>query len=490
MTTPLLLALDQGTSSSRAIVFGLDGQVVAEAQEEFPSHYPHEGWVEQDPVEIWSTILRTGRMAVDQADAPITALGITNQRETTLLWDRESGQPIYPAIVWQDRRTADQCAALKEAGAEQDLRARTGLLLDPYFSATKIAWILDHVEGARQAAEAGRLAFGTVDTWLIWQLTQGAVHATDATNASRTNLLNLHTGQWDPELLELFRIPFSLMPRVQDCASHFGTTHPDIFGHAIPICGVAGDQQAAAIGQSCFSVGDAKSTYGTGCFLLVNAGSTPPTSNHALLTTIGYQFNGERTYCLEGSIFTAGSGIKWLRDGLGLIDSAAETEALAASLPSNRGVYIVPALTGLGAPHWAPDARGLICGLTPQAGPAELVRAMLESAAYQTRDLITAIKADGVDVASMALDGGMVVNDWFSQFLADIVQVPLARPRNLETTAIGAAALAGLQARLIDGLAGVAALNAADRTFTPAMPSETRAPLLAGWQDAVARTLL
>ena len=389
--TPLLLALDQGTSSSRAMVFTPNGELVASAQEEFPQSYPHEGWVEQDPNDIWASILSVAKKAIAKAEADgdkIVSIGITNQRETTILWDRKTGVPVYPAIVWQDRRTADECARLKADGAEVPLRRRTGLLLDPYFSATKVAWILDNVEGARTAAEAGKLAFGTVDSWLVWKLTGGHVHATDATNASRTNLLNLTTGEWDDEMLSLFRVPRALLPEVKDSAADFGNTDPNLFGRPIPIGGIAGDQQAAAIGQGCFDVGSAKSTYGTGCFLLVQAGNVPPTSDNALLSTVSYQLEGKRAYCLEGSIFIAGSGVKWLRDSLGLIQSADETEALAKSIPHTGGVYVVPAFTGLGAPHWAPEARGLIAGKPQRSGTAELGRATHESGAEKKKKIL------------------------------------------------------------------------------------------------------
>lgn len=486
---PLLLALDQGTTSSRAIVFSGTGEILAMDQHEFPQSYPHEGWVEQDPEHIWQTTLQAAQTVLKTVSGKgtIVGLGITNQRETTILWDRKSGKPIYPAIVWQDRRTADHCATLKQAGHESLVQDRTGLVLDPYFSATKIAWILDHVEGARGRAERGELAFGTVDSWLLWNLTGSAVHATDATNASRTSLLNISTGTWDDELLDLFGVPRSLLPEVKDCAANFGTTAPEVLGQAIPIGGIAGDQQAAAIGQSCFSEGQSKSTYGTGCFLLVNTGTKKVTSQNGLLTTIASQINGQRSYAMEGSIFTTGAGVKWLRDGLGLIDDASETEALARSIDNTGGVYLVPAFAGLGAPYWKPNARGLICGLTQATGRAEIVRAMLESVAYQTHDLIGAMTQDGITVTELAIDGGMVANDWLCQFIADICDVPLVRPRNLETTALGAAALAAITAGVIESPADVASLNETDTRFPPEMDQDRRAQQIAGWREAVSR---
>ncbi|MGV6818915.1 MAG: glycerol kinase GlpK [Parvularcula sp.] len=488
---PLLLALDQGTTSSRAMIYSRTGEILAMDQHEFPQSYPREGWVEQDPEHIWQTTLRAAQTVMKSVSGQgsIAGLGITNQRETTLIWDRKSGAPIYPAIVWQDRRTSDHCARLKRAGHESLVQERTGLVLDPYFSATKIAWVLDHVEGARGRAERGELAFGTVDSWLLWNLTGSSVHATDATNASRTSLLNISTGTWDDDLLELFGVPHALLPEVKDCAAGFGTTAPEVLGQAIPIGGIAGDQQAAAIGQSCFSEGQSKSTYGTGCFLLVNTGTKKITSQNGLLTTIASQINGQRAYAMEGSIFTTGAGVKWLRDGLGLIDDAAETEALARSIDDTGGVYLVPAFAGLGAPYWKPDARGLICGLTQATGRAEIVRAMLESVAYQTNDLIGAMNEDGIKVTELAIDGGMVANDWLCQFIADMCDVPLVRPKNLETTALGAAALAAITAGLIEGPDDVASLNEIDTRFTPRMSKEKRARRIDGWELAVSRIL-
>ena len=488
---PFVLAIDQGTTSSRAIAFDRAGRVVAVAQEEFAQHYPDDGWVEHDPEDIWRTTLATARDVFQQAEkfGTVAAIGVTNQRETTLVWERATGKAIYNAIVWQDRRTADKCTALKSGGHEQDVAERTGLVLDPYFSATKAAWILDHVDGARALSERGDLAFGTVDTFVISRLTGGRVHATDVSNASRTSLYNIRTNTWDEKLAGLFDVPMALLPEVKDSAAAFGETDPDIFGRPVPICGVAGDQQAASFGQVCFSPGDIKSTYGTGCFVLVNTGSDIITSKNKLLSTIAWRLNGETTYALEGSIFMAGAAVQWLRDELQIIKSADETQALAESLETNNGVYLVPAFTGLGAPHWAPQARGAIYGLTRGAGRAEIVRATLESVAYQTGDLMNAIAADGVKANTLRADGGMVANDWVMQFLANILNLPVERPVVLETTALGAASLAGLQAGLYQDLDDIAAQWQADKKFSPAMDTAARERALHGWQQALARTL-
>lgn len=489
---PFILAIDQGTTSSRAIVFDHAGQVVASAQQDFPQHYPQDGWVEHNPEEIWTTVLATAREAAAAATRngeTIAAIGITNQRETAIVWDRATGKPIHNAIVWQDRRTADICARLKADDAEAHIAARTGLLLDPYFSATKIAWILDHVDGARARAERGELAFGTIDSFLINRLTGGAVHATDATNASRTSLYNIRENCWDNALLELFRIPEAMLPEVRDCSAFYGETHPDMFGTAIAICGVAGDQQAAAFGQACFTPGSIKSTYGTGCFVLVNTGAEPLVSKNKLLSTIAYRLNGETVYALEGSIFIAGAAIQWLRDELRIIETAADTLKLAESIDSNNGVYLVPAFTGLGAPHWAPHARGLITGLSRGVGRAEIARAALESVAYQTADLMTAFGADGAGARTLRVDGGMVANDWLMQFLADILGVPVERPKVLETTALGAAYLAGLHAGLYQDTDEIAERWRLDARFQPAMSPDARNANLAGWADALRRAL-
>ncbi|MAW79487.1 MAG: glycerol kinase [Parvularcula sp.] len=489
---PYILAIDQGTTSSRAIVFDRNGRIVASAQQEFPQHYPQDGWVEHDPEDIWNSTLATAReafAAAEKTGGEIAAIGITNQRETTLVWDRKSGAPVYNAIVWQDRRTTDQCAGLRENGVETHVTARTGLLLDPYFSATKAAWILDHVEGARARAENGELAFGTVDSFLIWRLTGGERHVTDATNASRTLLYNIHDNHWDDALLEKFRVPKEMLPTVLNCADDFGRTDPELFGRALPICGVAGDQQAAAFGQACFTPGDIKSTYGTGCFVVINTGDKPLASHNKLLSTIAWRMDGKTTYALEGSIFIAGAAIQWLRDELQIIKDASETAALAESIETNNGVYLVPAFTGLGAPHWAPKARGLISGLTRGAGRAEIARAALESVVYQTADLMTAIGRDGAVTKTLRVDGGMVANDWLMQFLADILGLPVERPKTLETTALGAAYLAGLKAGIFQDTDEIADRWRLDARFQPAMAPEDRRRNLAGWSEALRRTL-
>ncbi len=491
---PHILAIDQGTTSSRAILFDAAMQVTASAQEEFPQAFPRSGWVEHDPSDIWSTVAATSRAVIEKAGitaTDIAAIGITNQRETTLVWDRATGTPIYNAIVWQDRRTADTCAALRASGHEPAIRAATGLLLDPYFSATKLAWILDHVEGARARAAAGQLLFGTVDSYLIWQLTGGRVHATDATNAARTMLYNIRTGAWDHDICRLFGIPPVMLPEVRDCAADFGLTRADLFGREIPILGVAGDQQAATVGQACFTPGMMKSTYGTGCFALMNTGSEMVPSQNRLLTTIAYQLDGKPTYALEGSIFIAGAVVQWLRDGLRLIRDAAETQGLAEQADPHQSVYLVPAFTGLGAPYWDPDARGAIFGLTRNTGPAELARAALESVGYQTRDLMQAMAADmgALPRATLRVDGGMTASDWTMQFLADILGAPVDRPKVRETTALGAAWLAGMRAGLYPDQAGFAKAWALERRFEPAMDDATRTARYAGWKDAVRRTL-
>lgn len=483
-----LLAIDQGTTSTRAIVFDRAGRNRGSAQQELPQAYPASGWVEHDALRIWQDSLACARGALRAAGieaGQLAALGITNQRETTVVWDRASGQPIAPAIVWQDRRTAEFCAA--HAGRSDWLADKTGLLLDPYFSATKIAWLLDQVPGARPRAEAGELAFGTIDSWLLWNLTGGRVHATDASNASRTALFNIHTQQWDDELLSFFRVPRVLLPEVRDSAGDFGLTDAGVLGAPVPVRGIAGDQQAATVGQACFAPGMTKSTYGTGCFLVLNTGSQCLRSRHRLLSTVAYRLNGRPTYALEGSIFVAGAAVQWLRDAVHLIQSAGETEALARSLPDAQGVYLVPAFTGLGAPWWDPQARGAIFGLTRDTGLAHIVRAALESVAYQTRDLLDAMAADGVRPNELRVDGGMVVNDWLTQFLADALQVPVVRPRVTETTALGAAFLAGLGAGVYGSLEEIAALWEQERRFEPGLPGEQADRLMAGWHAAIAR---
>ncbi len=491
-----ILAIDQGTTSSRAILFSEALVPVARAQEEFPQHFPRSGWVEHDPWDIWRSVDTSIRKAIAEAGISareIAAIGITNQRETTLIWDRKTGEPLYNAIVWQDRRTAEACVALREGGHEAKVRERTGLLLDPYFSATKLAWLLENVEGARARANAGELAFGTVDSWLIWNLTEGRVHVTDATNAARTMLYNIREGRWDDELAALFEVPMSLFPEVRDCAAPFGICR--MYGADIPILGVAGDQQAATLGQACFTPGMVKSTYGTGCFALANTGQKLVPSSHRLLSTIAYQLEGKPTYALEGSIFVAGAVVQWLRDGLGIIKTADEAGKLATQADLQQQVILVPAFTGLGAPYWDPDARGAIFGLTRATGPAELARAALESVAFQTRDLTEAIAADmaagGLDSApeTLRVDGGMTASNWTMQFLADIVRTSVDRPKFPETTVLGAAWLAGMQAGLCPGPESFAKDWALDRRFTPEMQASDADARYAAWKDAVARTL-
>ena len=489
--TPLLLAIDQGTTSSRAILFDSAGNALHVAQQEFTQHYPHDGWVEHDPQDIWSSTLAVTQEVLSQTQGTLASIGITNQRETTVVWDRASGEPIYNAIVWQDRRTADTCERLREAGHEVEVNARTGLLLDPYFCATKIAWILDHVEGARQSAEKGDLAFGTVDTFLLWRLTGGKVHATDATNASRTSLFNIHQQNWDETLLTLFNIPVSLLPQVKDSAADFGTTDTAVLGQSIAVGALVGDQQAALVGQACLAPGMLKSTYGTGCFAILNTGNEALASHHRLLTTIAYRLEGVATYALEGSIFVAGASVQWLRDELGLVDSANETATLAAGLDSNEGVYLVPAFTGLGAPHWNPHARGTLLGMTRATTPAHIARATLEAACYQSAELLGAMAEDsGQSPALLRIDGGMARNDWLAQFLADISDTLVERPALLETTALGAARLAGLQSGVFSSLDELGGLWRVERTFTPQMDESQRQALLNTWRRAVASAVL
>jgi len=494
-----ILAIDQGTTSSRAMVFRPDCTVAATAQQEFPQHFPRSGWVEHDPEDIWRTVLATSREALARAGLTardIAAIGIANQRETTLVWDRATGAPIHHAIVWQDRRTAGMCRGLKEAGGEDQVIARTGLLLDPYFSASKIAWLIDHVPGARAKAERGELAFGTVDSFLLWRLTAGAVHATDATNASRTALYDIHANAWSDELCSLFGVPRAMLPEVRDCAAEYGATAPALFGAAIPIRGIAGDQQGALIGQACFTPGMMKSTYGTGCFAILNTGAAAVRSKHRLISTIAYRLGGKTTYGLEGAIFVAGAAVQWLRDGLRVVPSAAATGAMAQAADPGHDVILVPAFVGLGAPHWDAEARGALFGLTRGTGPNELARAALESVCFQTLDLVEAMRADGggKDRGTSAgtvlrVDGGMVASDWMMQRLADILGAPVDRPTVLETTALGAAYLAGLQSGLYPEPQFFAARWALDRRFTAAMDDATRARKIAAWKDAVGRTL-
>ncbi len=489
-----ILAIDQGTTSSRAIVFNDQLEIVGVGQQEFRQFFPQSGWVEHDPEEIWSSTLATCRIALEKARltaADITAIGITNQRETTIIWDKESGKPIHNAIVWQDRRTSDYCSELRAVGHDPLITAKTGLLLDSYFSGTKIKWLLDHVPGARDKALAGKLAFGTVDSFLLWRLTGSNVHATDATNASRTMLFNIHDNCWDKDLLTLLDIPATLLPEVRDSSADFGSTDPRIFGSAIAIGGIAGDQQAALVGQACFQPGMIKSTYGTGCFIVLNTGDQAVRSKNRLLTTIGYRLAGKTTYALEGSIFVAGAAVQWMRDAMGLIESASDTGKLARQADINQDVYLVPAFTGLGAPHWDADARGAIFGLTRATGPAELSKAALEAVCYQTRDLLEAMRGDweGMGETVLRVDGGMVASNFTMQFLADILNAPVDRPMVLETTALGAAYLAGLQKGLFPPPHEFASSWKRDKRFTPALAENIRLRKYNGWKDAVRRTL-
>lgn len=490
----LILVIDEGTTSTRAIAFDRAFEPVSLAQAAVPLAYPNDGWVEQDGAGIWDKTLQVCRDVISEVGGAdrIAAIGITNQRETTLIWDRETSEPIAPAIVWQDRRTAESCDALKARGFEPQVQQTTGLLIDPYFSGTKVAWLLDNVEGARPRAEAGALAFGTVDSYLIWRLTGGRVHATDLTNASRTLLYPLSLdadAAWSREMLTMLNVPDALLPDVKPSGARFGETDPALFGRAIPILSAIGDQQAALVGQGCLAPRTAKITYGTGAFLVANTGRDVPTSEHRLLGTLGYGIEGgSSAYALEGAIFNAGTVVQWLRDDLGLISDSAESERLAADLPDNAGVYIVPAFTGLGAPHWKANARGTICGLTRAASAAHLVRAGLESAAYQTNDLLTAFSADGADVALLRVDGGMAANDWLMQFIADICDRPVERPDFMEMTALGAAALAGMQLGWVSE-EDWRNRTAPGRRFEPGMPPELRSKLIAGWQRSLRQTL-
>ncbi|MBN7819337.1 glycerol kinase GlpK [Bowmanella yangjiangensis] len=487
-----LLAVDQGTTSSRAVLVDAKGRIMDMVQRDFTQHYPKPSWVEHDPRDLWHTVLDCCRQLLQENQLKATdiiGLGITNQRETTLIWDKHTGEPIYPAIVWQDRRTAEYCQRMAESDPklEERLQKKTGLLLDPYFCASKIRWLLDNVPDAKQKAEQGQLLFGTVDCFLLWKLTDGKVHTTDATNASRTLLFDIHQQQWDPELLKLFGIPASLLPQVEDSAHHYGETDPQWFGGAISILAMAGDQQAALVGQCCFESGMAKSTYGTGCFLMLNTGAEALHSQNRLLTTLAYRLNGKPTYALEGSIFMAGATIQWLRDGLHLIEQAGESEQLAREVDINHGVLLVPAFTGLGAPYWDPDARGAILGLTRDTGIKEIVSAGLQSVCYQTKDLQKAMEADGVRPVSLKVDGGMVKNDWLMQFLADMLGGEVQRSKINETTVLGVAYLAGLQAGIYESLDDIAALWQQDKAFTPSMDKSKRDFLYSQWQQGVKR---
>ncbi|WP_299354367.1 glycerol kinase GlpK [uncultured Shimia sp.] len=489
-----ILAIDQGTTSSRAILFDGDMSPIATSQQEFTQHFPTSGWVEHDPTDIWESVVATCREALQTAGISvndIAGIGITNQRETTLVWNRQTGEPVYNAIVWQDRRTADFCRDLKEEDLEAEVTTRTGLLLDPYFSGTKLRWILDNVDGARAAADAGDLLFGTVDSYLIWKLTGGAVHATDATNAARTMLYDIHAGEWSTEMCDMLGIPRSMLPKVCDCAADFGHTIPDVLGASVPILGVAGDQQAATIGQACFQPGMMKSTYGTGCFALLNTGDQAVASENRLLTTIAYQLDGKPTYALEGAIFIAGAVVQWLRDGLRIIDDAAETQSLAETADAEQDLILVPAFTGLGAPYWAPDCRGAVYGLTRNSGPAEFARAALESVGFQTRDLIEAMQADWGSAGDTVLrvDGGMTASDWTMQFLADIIGAPVDRPKVLESTALGVAWLAGMRAGVYPDMDGFSKSWALDCKFDSKMSRQVADTRYAAWKRAVKATL-
>jgi len=491
-TRGYVLAIDQGTTSTRAMVFDADGIPVAQAGEELPQNYPHPGWVEHDPEEIWRATVATCREAMRQADitpTDIAGIGITNQRETVVIWDATTGRPIHNAIVWQDRRTSDYCDSLKAAGHTDLVQRKTGLLIDAYFSGSKVAWLLENVEGAREKAQRGELRFGTIDCFLLWKLTGGEIHATDASNASRTMMFNIHTQDWDDDLLDMLNVPRSMMPSVMDNAAEYGTCAAELFGGEIVVRGMAGDQQAATIGQCCFDPGMIKSTYGTGCFALINTGDQAVTSRNRLLTTVAYRLSGKVTYAIEGSIFIAGAAVQWLRDEMGLIKTAPEIETLAKQADPGHQLYLVPAFTGLGAPYWDQHARGAIFGLTRGAGPAELARATLESVGYQTRDLFEAMAADGAEkVSNLRVDGGMVANDLAMQFLSDILGVTVDRPKIIETTALGAAYLAGMEAGLYPGLEGLKERWQVETTFQPAMNDAERERRYKDWLDAVSRT--
>lgn len=493
MKTSYLLAIDQGTTSSRAIIFNAAGDLIASASEEFEQIFPDDGWVEHQPEAIWQTTLATCRKVIAKSALQaedILAIGITNQRETTLVWDKTTGEPIYNAIVWQDRRTAERCKNLKKsADIVTKVKDKTGLLLDPYFSASKVEWLLDNVAGAREKAEAGKLCFGTVDTFLLWHLTKGKTFATDATNASRTMLFNIIENCWDDELLSIFNIPKAMLPEVKNSADDFGVTDVEHFGQPIAISAMIGDQQAALVGQACFEKGMMKSTYGTGCFVMVNTGKQAKYSQHKMLTTIAYRLAGEITYALEGSIFMAGATMQWIRDGIKLIDNVEQSQAIAESMTAENHVYLVPAFTGLGAPHWQPDARGAIVGLTRDSGITEIVTAALASVVYQTRDLLVALQQDGIDTTQLRVDGGMVVNDWLLQFLSDILNLVIERPKVTETTALGAALLAGLQQGLFENVEQAAEYWQVERKFSPQMSEESRARHYQGWLTALDKVL-
>ncbi|WP_461629044.1 glycerol kinase GlpK [Labilibaculum euxinus] len=492
MKDKFILALDQGTTSSRAIVFNKKGEMISTAQKEFTQIFPQPGWVEHDANEIWFTQAGVAAEAITHAGVDgksIASIGITNQRETTVVWDRETSEPIYNAIVWQDRRTSKYCDELRSAGHAEMIQDKTGLIIDSYFSGTKVKWILDNVEGAREKAEAGKLAFGTIDSWLIWKLTKGKVHVTDVSNASRTLLYNINTLKWDTEMLELLNIPGSMLPEVKSSSEIYGYTTSTLFAHKVPIAGIAGDQQAATFGQMCIEPGSVKNTYGTGCFMLCNTGNKPVKSKNNLLTTIGWKINGETTYCLEGSIFMGGAIVQWLRDGLGIIKSSADVEALATSVKDNGGVFMVPALTGLGAPHWDQYARGTIIGLTRGSTAAHIARAALEGIAFQVMDVLKSMEADaGIEIRELRVDGGAAINNLLMQFQSDVLDAPVYRPKTLETTALGAAYLAGLAVGYWDGIDDIKNQWQMDQKFEPTMAKDESKRLISGWNKALGRS--
>jgi len=488
-----IISIDQGTTSSRSILFNTNGKPVFSSQKEFTQPFPKSGWVEHDPEEIWTTTKKTLIDVVKKAKSlkgKVAAIGITNQRETTVLWDKKTGKAVYKAIVWQDRRTEDYCKKLRNQNKETMIFNRTGLLIDPYFSGTKIKWILDNVPVAKKLMKKNQLLFGTIDSFLIWRLTRGEVHATDATNASRTMIYNIVNNKWDDSILKLFKINKNILPKVKDCSDNFGYTHPSITGKSIPITGVVGDQQAATIGQCCFEPGSLKSTYGTGAFVLLNTGNKIIYSKNRLLTTIGYRLNGKTTYALEGSIFIAGAGVQWLRDRMQFFKKAPETEKIVKSLKDNGDIYLVPAFTGLGAPYWDANARGVLCGLTRDTNPKQIVRAIIESVAYQTYDLFEAMKHDGLRPRVVKVDGGMVMNNWFSQFLSDVINVNVLRPKVQETTALGAAFMAGLHVGIYKSLNDIKKKWSLDKKFSSRMKNNQRTKLISGWSKAIKKTLL
>jgi len=493
MKKDFIIAIDQGTTSSRAILFNLKGKPIYSSQKEFTQYFPKNGWVEHNPEEIWNTTKKTLNDVINKAKkikGNILTIGITNQRETTVLWDKKTGKAVYNAIVWQDRRTEDFCKKLRKQNKETMIFNRTGLLIDPYFSGTKIKWILDNVTQAKKLMSKRKLLFGTIDSFLIWRLTKGEVHATDATNASRTMIYNISTNKWDDSILKIFKIKRHILPEVKDCSDNYGYTHPSVTGKSIPITGVIGDQQAATVGQCCFEPGSLKSTYGTGAFVLLNTGSRKIYSKNRLLTTIGYRLKGKTTYALEGSIFIAGAGVQWLRDKMKFISKAPESEKIVKSLKDNAGIYLVPAFTGLGAPYWNANARGVLSGITRDTGPKEVVRAIIESVAYQTYDLFESMKHDGLRPKLVKVDGGMVMNNWFSQFLSDIIDVKVLRPKVHETTALGAAFMAGLKIGVYKSLTDISKNWSLDRKFIPKIKKKTRKSLIKGWSIAIKRTLI